>query len=84
MNDDQSKTILCGGSAGAFLSAQIAYRFMADGDHTSITGCVLIFAVALHWEYDGKYKHMYTSWVENGNSGPPVFDLELAKFIWCK
>lgn len=27
---------------------------------------------------------MYTAWAENGNAGTPVFDLELAKFIWCK
>lgn len=84
MGDDPSKTILCGGSAGAFLCAQVAYRLMSEGDHTTITGCVLLFAVALHWEYDGKYKHMYTAWDENGNAGTPVFGLELAKFIWCK
>lgn len=49
-----------------------------------VTGCVLLFPVVLHWEYQGKYKHMYTSWEDNGNSGVPVFGLELAKFIWCK
>jgi acetyl esterase/lipase len=84
LGDDPSKTILCGGSAGAFLSAQVAYRLMAEGDHSSVTGCVLLFAVALNWEYNGKYKHLYTAWEENGNSGTPVFGLELAKFIWCK
>ncbi|KAK5219450.1 hypothetical protein LTR99_010318 [Exophiala xenobiotica] len=82
LGDNPSKTILCGGSAGAFLSAQVAYQLMSEGDHTTITGCVLLFAVALHWDYNGKYKHMYTAWDENGNAGTPVFGLELAKFIW--
>lgn len=57
---------------------------MSEGDHTSVTGCVLLFAVALHWDYDGKYRPMYTAWEENGYAGTPVFGLELAKFIWCK
>ncbi|EXJ91069.1 hypothetical protein A1O1_04176 [Capronia coronata CBS 617.96] len=82
LGHDPSKTILCGGSAGAFLATQIVYRFMCEGDYTSVTGCVLLCPVILNWEYQGKYKHMYTSWEDNGNSGVPVFGLELAKFIW--
>lgn len=66
------------------LSAQVAYRFMAEGDHTSVTGCVLLFAVFFSWEYHGKYKHMYTAWEENGDAGTPILNLPLAKFIWCK
>jgi hypothetical protein len=66
------------------LSAQVAYRFMSEGDHRSITGCVLLFAVALSWKYEGKYKHMYTAWEENGHAETPVFGLELAKFMWRK
>lgn len=81
---DPSRTILCGGSAGAFLSAQVAYRLSSEGDNTSVTGLVLLFAVALHWKYDGKYKHMYKAWEENGYSGTPVFGRELAEFIWCE
>lgn len=84
LNNDPSKTILCGGSSGGFLSSQVAYRLVAEGDHTSVTGCVLLFPVALHWKYNGKYKHMYTAWEENGYSRIPIFGIELAKFIWCK
>ncbi|OAP65701.1 hypothetical protein AYL99_01673 [Fonsecaea erecta] len=82
LGDDPSNTLLCGGSAGAMLSAEVAYRFMIEGDHTSITGCVLMFVALLSWKYNGKYKHMYTSWEDNGKAGTPVFGLELAKFIW--
>ncbi|EXJ62320.1 hypothetical protein A1O7_02754 [Cladophialophora yegresii CBS 114405] len=82
LGDDPTKTVLAGGSAGAMLAGQVAYRFMSEGDHTSVTGCVLLFAVTLSWKYDGEYKHMYTAWEENGHAGTPVFGLELAKFIW--
>ena len=84
LGDDPSKTLLCGGSAGAFLSAQVAYHFMSKGDNTSVTGLALLFAVGLHWKYEGRYKHLYTAWEENGYSGTPVFGRELAEFIWCK
>ena len=66
------------------LAGQVAYRFMSEGDHTSITGVVLLFAVTLSWKYDGKYKDIYTAWEENGHASTPVFGLELAKFIWCE
>jgi hypothetical protein len=84
LGDDPTKTVLSGGSAGAMLAGQVAYRFMSEGDYTSITGCILLFAVTLSWKYDGEYKHMYTAWEENGHAGTPVFGLELAKFIWCR
>ncbi|KAL2435004.1 Versiconal hemiacetal acetate esterase [Exophiala dermatitidis] len=83
LGHDPSKTLLCGGSAGAMLASHLAYRFIYDqNDRDSITGLVLLFPVLLHWDYDGKYKYMYSSWQDNGNSGVPVFGLELAKFIW--
>ncbi|KAJ9603293.1 hypothetical protein H2200_012071 [Cladophialophora chaetospira] len=47
LGDNPTKTILTGGSAGAMLAAQVAYRFMSEGDHTSVTGLVLLFAVTL-------------------------------------
>ena len=81
---DLSRTILCGGSAGAFLAAQVVYRLSEEGDNISVTGLVLLFAVTLHWKYDGKYKHMYTAWEEHGYSGTLLFGKELAEFIWCE
>lgn len=83
LGDDSSKTVIAGGSAGAFLAAQVAYQLMSEGDTTSITGLVLLFAVALHWNYNGKYKHLFTAWEDNGYSQTPVFGRELAEFIWC-
>ena len=44
-----------------------------------VNGWILLFAVTLSWKYEGKYKHMYTAWEENGSAGTPVFGLELAK-----
>lgn len=60
---------------GAFLSAQAAYHFMARGDTTAVSGCILLFAVAAHWEYKGRHTDKYTA--------IPAcrWSLDLAKYI---
>lgn len=81
---DPSKTLLVGGSAGAFLSAQVAYHYMLEGDKSLITGLVLMFAVAFPYTYGetGKYKDRFTAWKENGNAQVPILSRPLAEYIW--
>lgn len=78
-----SKTVLCGGSAGAFLSAQIAYSLMEKGD-TSIDGLILPFAVCFPYTYgeNGKHKEKYKAWDENGYAQVPILNRPHAEFIW--
>ncbi|KAK5071674.1 hypothetical protein LTR64_004547 [Lithohypha guttulata] len=81
---DPAKTVLNGGSAGAFLSAQVAYHYMSQGDYESISGLILLFAVAFPYTYgeNGKYKDKFTAWAENGNAQVPIISRPLAEYIW--
>lgn len=83
---DPSSTILCGGSAGAFLCAQVAYHYMERGGASPVTGLVLLFAVAFPYDYgeNGKYKEKYTAWTENGFAQVPVINRKLAEMIWSR
>lgn len=81
---DSSKTLLVGGSAGAFLSAQVAYHYMLDGKTNDISGLALLFAVAFPFTYteNGEYKDKYKAWQENGNAQVPILSRPLAEYIW--
>lgn len=83
---DASKTILCGGSAGAFLATQIVYRYIESGDTTTISGLALLFAVAYPYTYgeNGKHKDKFKGWEDNGNAQVPIINRKLAEYIWCK
>jgi versiconal hemiacetal acetate esterase len=82
-NADASKTILCGGSAGAWMSSMIAYHYTQEKkDSSVIAGCILMFAVAAHAGYDGAYKNKYTAWAEHGNNKVPIITTELINTIW--
>lgn len=82
-NADATKTILCGGSAGAWMSAMITYHYTQEKNNTSvIAGCILLFAVAAHAGYDGEYKDKYTAWDEHGNNKVPIITNELAETMW--
>lgn len=82
-NADASKTILCGGSAGAWISAMLAYHFTQEQhDYSTIAGCILLFAVAANWSYSGKYKDSYTAWAEHGSNKVPIISTELTARMW--
>ena len=81
---DPSKTFLCGGSAGAMLSADVAYHYMEKGDTSSVTGLILLFLVAFPYTYgeNGKHREGYTSWEENGHSQVPIVTRPLVEIVW--
>lgn len=82
-NADPSKTILCGGSAGAMMSTMITYHFAQEKhDATTIAGCILLFAVTGNAEYKGQYAHKYTAWAEHGANKVPIISTELAARMW--
>ena len=81
-NADPSKTILCGGSAGAWMSADVAYHFAMENDTTTVAGCILLFAVTAHWMYDGEFKDTYLAWKEHGANKVPIISTELAERMW--
>lgn len=78
------KTVLCGGSAGAFLAGQITYALMEKGDTDSINGLVLPFAVFYPYTYgdNGKHKEKFKAWGENGNAKVPIVDRPIAEYVW--
>jgi acetyl esterase/lipase len=72
---DASKgCLVAGASAGAALGLQVAYDFIAKGNHSPVTGLVLLFPFAAHSTYDGKYKELHTSRQENAE-GVPIMNL---------
>lgn len=78
-----SKTLLCGGSAGAFLSAQITYALMQKGN-ANIDGLLLPFAVCFPYTYgeNGKHRDKFKAWEENGHAQVPILSRPLAEYIW--
>ena len=81
-NADATKTVLCGGSAGAWLCAMLAYHFLQEEQLDTIAGCILLFAVAANATYAWKYKDKYTAWVEHGNNKVPIISTELTARMW--
>lgn len=83
---DSTRTILCGGSSGAFISAQVAYHYMEKGEASMVTGLILLFAVAFPYTYgeNGKHKDRFRAWEENGNARVPIIHRALAEYIWCE
>lgn len=81
-----SKTILCGGSAGAMLAIEVAYHYLTQGDTKDINGLMLLFAVAFPYTYgeDGRFKEHFKAWEENGSAQVPIISRKLAEHIWCK
>jgi len=83
---DPSKTFLCGGSAGAMLSSEVAYHYMEKGDTSSVTGLVLLFLVVFPYTYgeNGKHKEKFKAWAENGYSQVPIVTRPLVEVVWRK
>jgi versiconal hemiacetal acetate esterase len=81
-NASASQTVLCGGSAGAWLSAMLAYHFVQEKQFDKITGCILLFAATGNATYAGKYKDKYTAWAEHGNNKVPIINTKLAARMW--
>ena len=85
---DSKTTVLCGGSAGALICAEVAYHFMTKGDLNTITGLLQLFSVFFPYDYssseNAKYKDKYKAWDQYGRGGVPIIHTDLAVLIWCK
>lgn len=81
-NADSTKTILCGGSAGAWMSAMLAYHFVQEKQLDTIAGCILLYAIGANPDYAGKYKDKFTAWTEHGTNQVPIITTALARRMW--